>query len=102
MDSFLFDPKENIVENLEKEKEGSPIFLYIMIFTGIAMFSILYQKSGINITNLYDKTPNPIYLVVDRIKTALSSINKPTIKNNSIQMIRYSYELPKSLDFLFH
>jgi len=104
MDSFLFDPKENIGENLEKGREGSgpSIFLYLIILAGVAMLSILYQKSTINITDLYDKTPNPIYLVIDRIKTALLSFNKPTIKNNSIQMIRYSYELPKSLDFLFH
>ena len=101
MYSFLFDPKENIGENLEKGREGLPISLYLIILAGVAMFSILYQKSTINITDLYDKTPNPIYLVIDRIKTALLSFNKPTIKNNSIQMIRYSYELPKSLDFLF-
>jgi hypothetical protein len=101
MDSLLFDPKENIVENNEKDREGPSVFLYMMILAGIAMLSILYQKSTITITDLYDKTPNPIYLVIDRIKTALLSFNKPIINKNSIQMIRYSYELPKSLDFLY-
>ena len=103
MDSFLFDPKENILENIEKEKEkeGPPISLYMIILATIAMLLILYQKSTINITDLYDKIPNPIYLVIDRIKNILLSFNKPTIKKNSIQMIRYTYELPKSLDFLY-
>ena len=101
MDSLLFDPKENIVENNEKGREGHSVFLYLIILAGVAMLSILYQKSTITITDLYDKTPNPIYLVIDRIKTALLSFNKPTINKNSIQMIRYSYELPKSLDFLY-
>ena len=101
MDSFLFDPKENTLENLEKGRPGPPIFLYIMILAGVAMLSILYEKSGINISDLYEKAPNPIYLVIDKIKSIFVSFNKPTINKNSIQMIRYSYELPKSLDFLY-
>lgn len=101
MDSFLFDPKENTIENSEKGKEGPPIFLYMMILSGIAMLSILYNKMSINLSEFYNNIPNPIYLVVHKIKSAILSLNQPTIKKNSIQMIRYSYELPKSLDFLY-
>jgi len=97
MDAFLFDPKETIIENLEKPKKETPISLYLVIIASIAMFYVLYQKSQIDIIN-------PFYLVVDQIKSwVLSfSFNKPVINNHSIHVIRYSYELPKSLDFLFH
>ena len=108
MDAFLFDPKEKIVENLEnqniKTHNEIPITLYLIIVATIAMVTILYKKSQINITTLYDNLPeNPFYLVVDRIKSWVLSFlfMKPVIKKNSIQVIRYSYELPKTLDFLF-
>jgi hypothetical protein len=96
MDSILFDPKD-----IKTEQSTNYFSFYILLIAGIAMFSILYQKSTMNITDLYEKIPNPIYLVIDQIKTLLFSFNKPTITKNSIKLIRYSYELPKSLDFLY-
>lgn len=108
MDAFLFDPKDKVIENLEnqniKTHNEMPSILYIIIIATIAMLVILYQKSQINITNLYDNLPkNPFYLVVDRIKSQVLSFfcNKPVIQKNSIHVIKYSYELPKTLDFLF-
>ena len=103
-DSPPFSPKVNIIENLKETNreivQETPISLYIVIIATIAMISILYQKSNIN--NLYDKIPNPIHLVVHQIKSWVLSFFQPTIHKNSIKIIRYSYELPKSLDFLFH
>jgi hypothetical protein len=108
MDAFLFDPKEKVIENLEnqniKTHNEIPITIYIIIASTIAMLAVLYKKSQTNITNLYDNLPeNPFYLVVDRIKSQVLSFffMKPVIQKNSIQVIRHSYELPKTLDFLF-
>ena len=100
MDNLLFDAKD-ITKKNEDQKETHPISLYIVILAGIAMAYILYQKSGINLTTLYDNFPNPIHLVIEKTKNVVLSINQPVIKKNKIQMIRYSYELPKSLDFLY-
>ena len=96
MDDLLFDAKEINKKN-DHPIETTHFSLYMVILAGIAMICILYQKSGINIKDL----PNPLDLVIQKIKTTILSINKPVIHKNSIQMIRYSYELPKSLDFLY-
>jgi hypothetical protein len=76
----MFDPKDiNIDEN-----SYSYMLFTILCIICVTMFYILYNKTNISMTNIYNK-----------IHDWFISWCKPIINGNSIYVTRYSYSIPR-------